>query len=95
MTTVYVELRDCSLSIKQVTVMPDSLLPYLYYSSFVSHAVDLSHLLPLYRSQDLPLLLHIPKFQKPDALPGPCGEFSIRYWYAHARAYQRRLDMCL
>lgn len=53
------------------------------------------HLLPLYRSQDLPLLLHIAELKEPDTLPGPCSELSIRYGYAHARTYQRRLNMCL
>lgn len=76
------------LLIKQVTAMPDSLLLYPYYSCLTSHAVKLSHLLPLYRSQHLPPLLHIPKFQEPDALPCSRSELSIRYRYAHARANQ-------
>ena len=95
MTAVRMEPGDYGLLVKQVTAMPDSLLFYLYYVCLVSHPVKSSHLLPLYRSQDLPSLLHIPKFQKPDTLPCSCSELSIRDWYAHASAYQRRLDMCL
>lgn len=95
MTTVYTGPKDHRLPIKQVTAMSDPLLPSRYSYLFRISCRKLSHLLPLYRSQDLPLLLHIPKLQKPDALPGPCSELSIRYRYAHARAYQRRLDMCL
>ena len=75
--------------------MSDHFLPFLHYMCLVCHAVKLSKLLSLYRSQDLPLLLHIPKFQKPDALPCSCSELPIRYWYAHARAYQRGFDVCL
>ena len=75
--------------------MFDLSLPDLYSVSFTSHVVKPSHLLPLYGSQDLPPLLHIPKFQEPDALPCPCSKLSVRYRYAHARAYQGRLDVCL
>ena len=95
MTTVHVEPRAHRLPVRQGTAMPDSLLLCLYYIGLVSHAVKLSHLFPLYRSQDLPLLLHIPKFQKPYTLPCSRSELPIRYRYAHARAYQRRFDMCL
>ena len=76
------------LPIKQVTAMSEPFLPDFQSLSFTSHAVKPSHLLPLYGSQNLPLLLHIPEFQKPNALPGPCSKLSVRYWNAHARAYQ-------
>lgn len=64
MTTVYKGPELIWLSIKQVTAMSDSLLLLvaLSYVCSVSHAMKSSHLLPLYRSQDLPLLLHISKF---------------------------------
>lgn len=95
MTTVYIEPGYHRLLMEQVTAMSDPFLPYLYSACFISHAVEPSHLLPLYGSQDLSPLLHIPEFQKPDALPGPCSKLPVRYWYAHARTNQRRFNMCL
>ena len=74
MTGVYVRPRDPRPPVKRITAIAGSELPRL---CFVPCAVKLSHLLPLYRSQDLPPLLHVPKFQEPDALPGSCCKLPI------------------